>query len=206
MSEEKKILDVSEAPETPTPPKKRGRKKKIDNESTPKTVEDITNDVTDINQDGNLTDDTAAPVKESDSEVEIADTTEKDGVTEIINEENTPEPNAEDCPTAPDTDGDISSDGVAYTEAKNTADGDTADSDAETEDTFKSIEHFSDTYEIKYLSDEVDTENSKNDDGATLSDDKEYEKLKNDAYEHKMNISQFIRYLVAKERKEKSNA
>ena len=36
-----------------------------------------------------------------------------------------------------------------------------------------------------------------------FSDDKEYEKLKNDAYEHKMNISQFIRYLVAKERKER---
>ena len=33
-----------------------------------------------------------------------------------------------------------------------------------------------------------------------FNDDKEYEKLKNDAYEHKMNISQFIRYLVAKER------
>ena len=33
-----------------------------------------------------------------------------------------------------------------------------------------------------------------------FNDDKEYEQLKNDAYEHKMNISQFIRYLVAKER------
>ena len=33
-----------------------------------------------------------------------------------------------------------------------------------------------------------------------FNDDKEYEKLKSDAYEHKMNISQFIRYLVAKER------
>ena len=31
----------------------------------------------------------------------------------------------------------------------------------------------------------------------------EYEQLKNDAYEHKMNISQYIRYLVAKERKER---
>lgn len=38
-----------------------------------------------------------------------------------------------------------------------------------------------------------------------FNDDKEYEKLKNDAYEHKMNISQFIRYLVAKERKEREN-
>lgn len=38
-----------------------------------------------------------------------------------------------------------------------------------------------------------------------FNDDKEYEKLKNDAYEHKMNISQFIRYLVAKERKENRN-
>lgn len=37
-----------------------------------------------------------------------------------------------------------------------------------------------------------------------FNDDKEYEKLKNDAYEHKMNISQFIRYLVAKEREEMS--
>ena len=36
-----------------------------------------------------------------------------------------------------------------------------------------------------------------------FNDDKEYEKLKNDAYEHKMNISQFIRYLVAKEREER---
>lgn len=35
-----------------------------------------------------------------------------------------------------------------------------------------------------------------------FNDDKEYEKLKNDAYEHKMNISQFIRYLVAKERED----
>lgn len=178
MSEEKKILDVSEAPETPTPPKKRGRKKKIDNESTTKTVEDNTSDVADINQDCKGTKNIASPVKESDNEVEIADTTDKDGVTEIINEDNTSEPNAEeDCPTAPDTDCDISSDGVTDTEAENTADGDTEDSDAETEDTFKSIEHFSDTYEIKYLSDEVDTENSKNDDGATLSDDKEYENL-----------------------------
>ena len=36
-----------------------------------------------------------------------------------------------------------------------------------------------------------------------FNDDNEYEKLKNDAYEHKMNISQFIRYLVAKEREER---
>ena len=33
----------------------------------------------------------------------------------------------------------------------------------------------------------------------------EYEQLKNDAYDHRMNISEYIRYLVAKERKEKSN-
>lgn len=38
-----------------------------------------------------------------------------------------------------------------------------------------------------------------------FNDNKEYEQLKNDAYEHKMNISQYIRYLVAKEREEKSN-
>lgn len=38
-----------------------------------------------------------------------------------------------------------------------------------------------------------------------FNDDKEYEKLKSDAYEHKMNVSQFIRYLVAKEREDKSN-
>ena len=38
-----------------------------------------------------------------------------------------------------------------------------------------------------------------------FNDDKEYEKLKNDAYEHKRNISQFIRCLVAKEREEKRN-
>ena len=31
----------------------------------------------------------------------------------------------------------------------------------------------------------------------------EFEQLKNDAYEHKMNISDYLRYLVAKERKEK---
>jgi hypothetical protein len=31
----------------------------------------------------------------------------------------------------------------------------------------------------------------------------EFEQLKNDAYEHKMNISEYIRYLVAKERKER---
>ena len=31
----------------------------------------------------------------------------------------------------------------------------------------------------------------------------EFEKLKNDAYEHKMNISEYIRHLVAKEVKEK---
>jgi hypothetical protein len=29
----------------------------------------------------------------------------------------------------------------------------------------------------------------------------EFERLKNDAYEHKMNISDYLRYLVAKERK-----
>ena len=33
----------------------------------------------------------------------------------------------------------------------------------------------------------------------------EFEQLKNDAYEHKMNISDYLRYLVAKEREEKSN-
>ena len=33
-----------------------------------------------------------------------------------------------------------------------------------------------------------------------FNDDKEYEKLKIDAHEHNMNISQYIRYLVAKER------
>ena len=31
----------------------------------------------------------------------------------------------------------------------------------------------------------------------------EFEQVKNDAYEHKMNISDYIRYLVAKERKER---
>ena len=31
----------------------------------------------------------------------------------------------------------------------------------------------------------------------------EFEQLKNDAYEHKMNISDYIRYLVSKERKER---
>ena len=32
----------------------------------------------------------------------------------------------------------------------------------------------------------------------------EFEQLKNDAYEHKMNISDYLRYLVAKERMEVS--
>jgi hypothetical protein len=31
----------------------------------------------------------------------------------------------------------------------------------------------------------------------------EFEQLKNDAYEHKMNISDYLRYLVAKEREER---
>ena len=31
----------------------------------------------------------------------------------------------------------------------------------------------------------------------------EYEQLKKDAYKHEMNISEYIRYLVAKERKER---
>ena len=30
----------------------------------------------------------------------------------------------------------------------------------------------------------------------------EFEQLKNDAYEHKMNISDYLRYLVAKERED----
>ena len=34
-----------------------------------------------------------------------------------------------------------------------------------------------------------------------FNDDKEYEQLKKDAYKHEMNISSYIRYLVAKERK-----
>ena len=34
----------------------------------------------------------------------------------------------------------------------------------------------------------------------------EYEELKRDAHAHNMNVSEYIRYLVAKERKEKSNA
>ena len=33
----------------------------------------------------------------------------------------------------------------------------------------------------------------------------EFEQLKNDAYEHKMNISDYLRYLVAKEREEREN-
>ena len=36
-----------------------------------------------------------------------------------------------------------------------------------------------------------------------LNDDKEYEQLKKDAYKREMNISSYIRYLVAKERKER---
>ena len=36
-----------------------------------------------------------------------------------------------------------------------------------------------------------------------FNDDKEYEQLKKDAYKHEMNISSYIRYLVAKERKER---
>ena len=35
-----------------------------------------------------------------------------------------------------------------------------------------------------------------------FNDHKEYEQLKKDAYKHEMNISSYIRYLVAKERKE----
>ena len=35
--------------------------------------------------------------------------------------------------------------------------------------------------------------------------DEEHDLLKRDAHEHNMNISQYIRYLVAKERKERSN-
>ena len=35
--------------------------------------------------------------------------------------------------------------------------------------------------------------------------DAEYEQLKKDAYKHEMNISSYIRYLVAKEREEKRN-
>ena len=33
-----------------------------------------------------------------------------------------------------------------------------------------------------------------------FNDDKEYEQLKKDAYKHEMNISSYIRHLVAKER------
>ena len=33
----------------------------------------------------------------------------------------------------------------------------------------------------------------------------EYEELKRDAHAHNMNVSEYIRYLVAKEREEKSN-
>ena len=35
-----------------------------------------------------------------------------------------------------------------------------------------------------------------------FNDDKEYEQLKKDAYKHEMNISSYIRYLVAKERED----
>lgn len=33
----------------------------------------------------------------------------------------------------------------------------------------------------------------------------EFEQLKNDAYEHKMNISDYLRFLIEKERKQKTN-
>ena len=33
----------------------------------------------------------------------------------------------------------------------------------------------------------------------------EYEELKRDAHAHNMNVSEYIRYLVAKERKEREN-
>ena len=36
--------------------------------------------------------------------------------------------------------------------------------------------------------------------------ERERQQLKQDAHEHNMNISEYIRYLVAKERKEKGNA
>ena len=39
-----------------------------------------------------------------------------------------------------------------------------------------------------------------------FNDDKEYEQLKKDAYKHEMNISSYIRYLVAKEREEMEEA
>ena len=35
--------------------------------------------------------------------------------------------------------------------------------------------------------------------------DAEYEQLKIDAHQHNCNLSEYIRYLVAKERKEKNN-
>ena len=35
--------------------------------------------------------------------------------------------------------------------------------------------------------------------------DTEYEQLKIDAHQHNCNLSEYIRYLVAKERKEKNN-
>ena len=35
--------------------------------------------------------------------------------------------------------------------------------------------------------------------------EQEKEKIKRDAHAHNMNVSEYIRYLVAKERKEKSN-
>ena len=226
MSEENKILETTgtsekatDTPEAsvevqkPTPPKKRGRKKKSE---TAVAVEGTPADEVNKTEDKPIEGDTFAAFStpegegevelsesvanegdtfaafstpESDGEVELSESVANEGDTfaafstpESEGEVELSESVAEVNSSANNTAEDISTE-EDLTEGTGDEDGENtpiADEDAakKPESEYASIEHFSDTYEIKYLSDEVESalEEKKEEDLPTS--DEEYENLK----------------------------
>ena len=160
MSEENKILEVSESVEIPAPPKKRGRKKKTDILSP---VEKTDTKLTEDENSGNSADEKAP----DDKSFSVADAQAVGTDTEKAELEDKPSLEkgevTGECPTDEE---------VADSEAVVTGEGAEVVSE-EKKSEYESIEHFSDTYEIKYLSDEIASDSDIN----IPTEDEEYENL-----------------------------
>ena len=215
MSEEKKILEEHETTEVPTPPKKRGRKKKTDieavavkcdvpeeassievgsTESKSRENSDVKIDSTNetaIAEVNAIDDPTKSDIKIDPIEVSVETS------DEVTSDEKEDRAQVDESKDAPKTEEVAESEDVAESEelkgTENIAKGegtvegeDIAENDdvmetdgedeADTEGTYANIEHFSDTYEIKYLSDEVETASEIKEDAPVA--DAEYENLK----------------------------
>lgn len=151
-------------------PKRRGRRKKAEIVGTelPADAEIGAENTDSKNVDEPLvSDETAESADEAVADAPIADG--GDNAQALINEENT------DCPE-PMTDGEVCEDGCEPEPSLSEA-----VADEEKNEEITQIEHFSDTYEIKYLSDELDSQKSEekeeSEDEIEIKDE-EYENLK----------------------------